>query len=110
MSVSVELKKPVKAHAEEVSELTLREPVPKDVMELGSPQLIVPSADGDTAGVEIRGKVIGRYICRLASIPMSSVEALDIADFMKCQGVIMSFLASGESETTEKDSPTDSST
>ncbi len=110
MSVTIKLSKPVKAHDEEVSEITLRKPVPKDVMELGSPQLLVPSADGESAGVEIRAKVVGRYICRLASIPMNSVEALEIADFMKAQGVIMNFLASGGSEKTETDSPTDSST
>ena len=40
-AVTVNLSKPVTAHGEEVDELTLREPLTKDVIELGMPTLIV---------------------------------------------------------------------
>ena len=98
MSATVKLSRPIQAHGEEVSEITLREPTADDVMQIGSPQLLVPSADGESAGVEIRAKVIGQYITRLASIPPSSVKALPIVDFMQCQQVIMGFFGGGAGE------------
>lgn len=95
-ATTVKLTKPITAHGEEISEVIMREPVPKDLMELGSPMLMVPSADGKNAGIEIRMGVLGRYISRLGSIPMSSVEAMSVADFTACQAVITPFLLSGE--------------
>ncbi|MDO9235948.1 MAG: phage tail assembly protein [Aquabacterium sp.] len=96
--LTVPLVKPVAAHGDEVSELTFREPLPEDVMQIGMPTLLIPSSDGESVGVEIRAKVIGQYISRLAGIPMSSVKALAIADFLQCQGVIMGFFGSGGGE------------
>ncbi len=95
-ATTVQLSKPIMAHGEEVSSITMREPVPKDLMELGSPMLMIPSADGKTAGIEIRTAVVARYISRLAAIPMSSVESMSVADFTACQGAITPFLLSGE--------------
>jgi len=86
----VELSKPITAHGQQVSELELAEPQTADVMELGYPYLVIPSEEGDT-GIEVRPKVIGRYIMRLAKIPKSSVEQLDLSDFQKLQGVVMDF-------------------
>ena len=98
MSETVKLSKPISAHGEEISEITLREPTPEDVMQVGSPQLLIPSADGESVGIEIRGKVIGQYISRLGSVPMSSVKAMTIGDFTRCQGVIMGFFGGGAGE------------
>lgn len=98
MSAEVTLSKPITAHNEEVSVLTLREPTSGDIMEIGSPQLMIPSADGTSIGVEIRPAIIGRYIMKLAGIPMPSVKALAPADFNKCQGVVMGFLTAGDGE------------
>lgn len=98
MSVTVKLSRPITAHGEEVSEITLREPTAEDVMQVGSPQLLIPSADGESVGIEIRGKVIGQYISRLGAIPMSSVKALPIGDFTRCQGEIMNFFGGGAGE------------
>lgn len=92
--ITVPLSKPVTAHGEELSVLTLREPVPEDLMQLGSPMLMIPSADGDL-GLDVRPKVVAAYISRLAGIPMSSVKALSIADFMACQGALLPFLQGG---------------
>lgn len=90
---TIKLSQPIKAHGEEVSELELSEPTTKDVMELGYPYLVVPS-DTDETGIELRPKVAGRYISRLAKIPMSSVEQLAIADLQLLQGEIMGFFGS----------------
>lgn len=100
MSVTVLLKHPVTAHGEEVSELTLREPTTKDIMEIGLPTLIVPSTDGSSVGVEIRQKVVGRYVSRLAQIPMSSVEALKPGDFARCSAAVMGFFEMSDGEET----------
>lgn len=98
MSVTIKLSRPVKAHDEELAEITLREPTAEDVMQIGSPQLLVPSADGESAGVEIRAKIIGQYVTRLASIPPSSVKAMSLADFMQCQQAVMGFFGGGAGE------------
>lgn len=94
----IALSKPIIAHGEEVSELTFREPTPEDVMQIGTPQLLLPSADGESVGIEIRAKVVGHYISRLAAIPMSSVKAMAMGDFMRCQGAVMGFFNSGDGE------------
>jgi hypothetical protein len=88
---TIKLSKPLMAHGVEVSTLTFREPTPKDLMQLGFPSLIVPSADGGVSGIEVRAKVIGAYISRLASIPPSSVEAMSVSDFIAAQSEILPF-------------------
>ena len=98
MSTTVKLSKPIPAHGEEVGEITLRVPVPEDVMQIGSPQLLIPSADGESVGIEIRSKVVGQYISRLAAIPMSSVKAMSLGDFTRCQGAVMDFFSNGGGE------------
>lgn len=98
MSAVIPLSKPVKAHGDEVSELTLREPTTKDIIELGLPTLIIPGADGQSTGVEIRQPVVARYISRLAAIPMGSVEALAVKDFSLCTAAVMGFFGSGAGE------------
>lgn len=100
MSTTVPLRKPIKAHGEEVEELTLRDIGVKDIMELGTPLLIIPSADGKSAGMEIREAVIGRYISRLAKVPMSSVEAIDPKDWPKFKAVVMGFFEESDGEET----------
>ena len=105
----VQLRKPIPAHGQEVTEIELREPTPADVMEEGVPTLLIPSADGTSVGVEIRTKVIGRYISRLGGIPLSSVKVMSLGDFTRAQGAVMSFFSDGDGESSG-DSPTESST
>jgi len=95
---TVPLGKPVTAHGEEIGEITLREPTTADVMEIGLPTLLIPGSDGESVGVEVRTKVIGQYISRLGAIPLASVKALSLADFTRCQGVVMGFFNSGDGE------------
>lgn len=93
--LTIHLSKPITAHGEEVSQITLREPVPEDIMQIGTPTLLIPSSDGESVGIEIRAKLIGQYISRLGGIPLSSVKALALGDFMQCQGAVMGFFGSG---------------
>lgn len=93
--MKVALSKPITAHGEETSELTFREPTTEDVMQIGMPQLLIPSADGESVGVEVRTKVVGQYISRLAAVPLSSVKSMSIKDFNACTGVVMGFFSAG---------------
>ena len=99
MSVVITLKTPIQAHGEEVSEITLREPTTEGIIEIGLPTLMVVSEDGSVGGVEVRQKVIARYIMKLAAIPMSSVKALSVADFSTAQAGVMGFFGIGSSAT-----------
>ncbi len=98
MSTTIKLSKTIKAHGEEVDEVTLREPATKDLMEIGLPMLIITGADGQSTGIEIRQPVIARYISRLAAIPMGSVESMTIKDFSLCSAAVMGFFGSGDGE------------
>jgi hypothetical protein len=98
MSTTIKLTKTIKAHGEEVDEVTLREPATKDLMEIGLPMLIITGADGQSTGIEIRQPVIARYISRLAAIPMGSVESMTIKDFSLCSAAVMGFFGSGDGE------------
>jgi hypothetical protein len=101
MSTIVKLSKPIQAHGKEIDQLDLREPTTKDVMEIGNPQLLIPTADGAGVGIEVRAKLIGQYIVRLAGVPLTSVHALPYKDFAKCQGAIMGFFTDGDESETE---------
>jgi hypothetical protein len=98
MSTTIKLSRTIKAHSEEVDEVTLREPATKDLMEIGLPMLIITGADGQSTGIEIRQPVIARYISRLAAIPMGSVESMTIKDFSLCSAAVMGFFGSGDGE------------
>lgn len=96
MSVTIKLSKPITAHAEEVSEITLREPTTEDIIDIGLPHLIILGNDEST-GVEVRQKVVAKYISKLAGIPMSSVRSLAPKDFSACTAAVMGFFGeSGE--------------
>lgn len=98
MSKTIQLTQAIVAHGEEVSEITLRAPETKDVIELGLPTLIIPGDDGRSTGVEIRQAVIARYIMRLAAIPRNSIDKLSLADFSLCTAAVMSFFGQGDGE------------
>lgn len=100
MSQTVKLITPITAHDEEISELTFREPTTKDTIEIGLPTLIIISEDKST-GVEVRQKVVAKYISKLCGIPKSSVECLSLTDFSACTKVVMGFFGGGDSEETE---------
>lgn len=96
MSHVLTLSKPIKAHGEEVGELTFREPTVKDMIAVGQPFLIIVG-DNETA-MRIENKTIAAYIVRLAGVPMSSVEQLSLGDFGAAQGVVLGFFGAGAGE------------
>lgn len=91
MSITVPLSKAIKAHGDDVAELTLRAPTTEDIIELGLPTLIIIGADGQSTGVEIRQAVVARYVSRLAAIPLGNVKSLDPKDWSACQAAVMGF-------------------
>ena len=97
MSTTVPLKKPITAYDKEVSELVLREPTTDDIIEMGLPTLIVIT-DDEKPAIEIRQKVIAKYISKLASVPMSSVRKLSPGDFSACSAAVMGFFGQGDGE------------
>jgi hypothetical protein len=97
-AVTVRLNKPIAAHGEEVTELALREPVTKEVIEIGQPMLIIVGDEGKSTGIEIRQRVVAKWISKLAAIPMSSVEALSLGDYSRCTAVVMGFFGGGDGE------------
>lgn len=105
MSTIIHLLTPIKVHGEEVSEITLGDIITKDIMEVGLPTLIIPSADGKSVGVEIRQSVIAQYVIRKGKVQRSSLEAMHPADWGKCQAWCMGFFdMGGGEETTEPSS------
>lgn len=93
----VKLNKPVTAYDEQITELTLREPTTEDIIEMGLPTLIVIT-DDDKPAVEIRQKVIAKYISKLGSVPLSTVKSLAPSDYSNCSGVVMGFFGQGDGE------------
>ncbi|TWA69735.1 tail assembly chaperone E/41/14-like protein [Azospirillum baldaniorum] len=87
---TVTLKKPIKAHGEEVSALTFREPNGDDIMTCGYP--LQMSGDGSFTPL---ANVCGKYISRLGNIPASSVKALTAPDFQACMMTIIPFFTDG---------------
>lgn len=106
--VKFPLTRPITAHDKEVNELTLREPVGDDLMSIGYPYLIV-TGDMGTEGIELRPKIVGKWVSRLAGIPPSSVLKISFSDLQALQGVVMSFFGQTP-DATSKDSKTEPST
>ena len=96
--VTIQLTKAIRAHGEDVDQITFRELTTKDVIELGLPTLFIPGADGQSPGIELRQPIIARYISRLAAIPMNSVEQLTLRDHSACTSAIMSFFGMGDGD------------
>lgn len=82
----VRLHRPIRAHGEELQELTLREPSGKDLRLCGMPYRVTQGEE-----VVIDSAVMARLIVSLAAVPMSSVDQLSAADFQEVTGVVMGF-------------------
>lgn len=88
--MKVTLSTPIQAHGEEVTELDLREPTGEDVIALGYPYLII-IGDDDGQAMEIRPKIIARYVAKLAGIPPSAINKVTPGDFSRLTGAVMGF-------------------
>lgn len=90
------LSKPIKVGDEDLAQIELREPTGADLDDLGYPYLVMVG-EGEGERIELRPKVAGRYISRLAGIPPSAVAKISLADRQRLQGVVMGFFgAAGE--------------
>lgn len=88
--MSHKLIKPIQAHGEEVTEITLREPTGQEILDIGFPYLIVIGED-DSQAMQIQSKTVGRYISKLAGIPPGSVGQMCGADLSALMGEVLSF-------------------
>ncbi len=89
------LSKPIKIGDEEVAQIEMREPVGQDLLDIGYPYLVT-LGDGEGERIELRPKVMAKYVSRLAAIPPSSVAQIAIADLQQLQGVVMGFFGGSE--------------
>lgn len=76
----VKLTDPVQAHGREITELTFRRPVAKDLRAFDK-------------GGEIAGMI--ELIASLTGLPVSTIESLSVQDFTACSEVVGGFLDSG---------------
>lgn len=93
MSQTFTLSQSVKHGAEELFELTLREPTPNDVNELGLPYRL--HADLTTQPIPA---VCAKYISRLAGIPTSVVDKLSLIDYTMLLYLVVAFFSPSRRE------------
>jgi hypothetical protein len=91
--MDVKLAKPITAHGQSVTSLTLADPTAGDLFKSGVPFKVETVRDGGTRTVYDTG-AIRNMISRLANIPTSSVDMMTPGDFMKCANIIVNFTAS----------------
>jgi hypothetical protein len=90
---AVRLSKPVQVLTETVSVWTPREPIGKDFSEAG-----YPTRFDDAGNNYVDGRVMTKFIARLAGWPITSAEQMAARDWNKCALKVMVFLGSGEAE------------
>ena len=90
--VTIQLTKPITAHGEEVSELTLREMTPGDVIECGYPIAF----DGSVVTPQMGP--VAKLIARLSGIPPSSVRQMGMPDYNAAMGAVLGFLGELEGQ------------
>ena len=89
-TISIPLTQPLKAHGEEITELTLRQPKAKDCAQIGLPYTIKMDDDGGQQMV-INAAIAARFLSQLAAVPTSTIHAMTVADFNAAIGVLLGF-------------------
>lgn len=93
-ALQFKLSRPIKAHGEEVHELQVKRPTPADCRKIGRmPYVLVGNSGMYSPDLEI----IGSYLSVCCSIPPSSVDQLDLADFNQLAWGVCNFFAKPES-------------
>jgi hypothetical protein len=77
---TIKLTIPIEAHGETLTELTLKELNTAAIIRCGMP-VDIENVEGKQV-TTVKTDVMSKYISVLAGIPISSVEKLDIKDFM----------------------------
>lgn len=89
------LSKPISAHAEEVTTLTLRAPTGKDLRSCGVPYKLTSDAE-----MTIEAAGMHRMISALAGIPPSAVDQLAAGDWNACAMAVLDFITPAQATTT----------
>lgn len=87
MTKIVPLSKPIEAHGESMTELTLREPGGKDIRTFGVPYRI----GAEDGSVIIDAASVHRYIAGLAGLPPSAVDTMVPADWTAAMAAVLGF-------------------
>lgn len=95
--VVVPLSTSVEHGSEMLSGLTIRPIRTKDIIDIGN--IYVLGSDGGDTSIDISMKRCAAYIARLAAVPPSVVARLSVADFMKCQEVVLGFFGKSGAQT-----------
>lgn len=90
------LSKPITAHGEEVTSLTLKKLGPSDARALKALPYYIAADESVRIDVDVGAK----FIVKMAGIPMSSVDQLDLADLNALCWKVAGFFLSPESERT----------
>lgn len=96
-SVTIPLRQPlpgIAAFGQEVTAITLRPPVGRDIRACGVPYRVT---DGNAADINPEG--ISRLIAQLGALPPSAVDELSAADWQACMIAIIGFFGSAEAAT-----------
>jgi len=75
--MNIPLSKSIQAHDDTLQALELREPTPADVRAIKA----LPYALDRDETVHVRPEVVAQYVSRCASIPLSSVDQIELVDF-----------------------------
>lgn len=101
MTTTIKLRKPIQAHGQTLTELTLRKPIGKEIRVAGMPYVLMNV--GEEGGIRISGESCARLISMVAQIPTSSVDQLDADDFNDAAMGIISFFVDAEKVKKEED-------
>jgi Phage tail assembly chaperone proteins, E, or 41 or 14 len=91
--IVIDLVTPVQAHGEEIKQLKFRRPTGGDIMSLGEGYPII--INWQTGQVTPNPKVMGEMMSTLASVPPSTIRALDAEDWSTCAHALMGFFPPG---------------
>ncbi|MBM6634621.1 phage tail assembly protein [Leclercia adecarboxylata] len=80
------LNQPVNAHGETISVLEFKEPTGKDVRELGYPYQM-----NQDESIKLQAHIIAKYIVRLASVPLSTVDQMSPGDLNTAGWLVAGF-------------------
>ncbi|WP_323115430.1 phage tail assembly protein [Pseudomonas guariconensis] len=93
MSEVIKLSAPIKAHDEEITELSLRRPTVQEVRAIKS----LPYKIDQNDEISLDMDTCAKYIAVCAGIPASSVNQLDLADLHSASWAVARFFMSAAS-------------
>lgn len=86
--VTLSLAKPIQAHGEQLSQLSLRKPTAAELIAHGQPYIAVGAGGG---GIKADYRACAALISAICAIPPSSVDQLDMADFDEAAMILVGF-------------------